>query len=129
MMIGDHEWTERKSRFQAVKAYTIALFHSFELGWEVMFRVGAHTYEQLLTLPLQERLSHIDRIERSLKACLIRELGSHGELHCLEMLLWPVRLSRWITVAITNERVPSAKEITDFLRKVIFEPAKTRKAE
>ena len=124
MLIGDHDWATAKSRVQAARAYIAALAKSFELGLEVVVRVGAHTARQLQALPPDDRLQQIDRLERSLTPWLKQQIGEGQDSDAAAILLWPLRLARHATLAEAKGRSLSENQFVDFVHKELFESAR-----
>src|SRR5262249_12739425 len=127
MLMGDYQWGTPGSRIEALKAYTKALVTSFELGIEVMVRVGMHTFQQLFSIGADDRLPQIDRLERLLQAWLQRDLGPGNDLDTAAVLLWPLHVARRVTLATADGRSLSAQATTTILREEIFESVGKRK--
>ena len=62
MLIGDHEWDHGKSKAEAMKAYTAALFPAGELGLEVMIQTGMHSVKAAAPLPAADRIQQIEKL-------------------------------------------------------------------
>jgi hypothetical protein len=123
MLLGDHQWDTGKSRTEAVKAYTAALIPASELGLEVMVQVGMHAVHRLLSLEAGQRLAHIDRSEKSLRAWLAQQTNTAEASASVAVALWPLRVARRITLASSGGRSLSERALTEILREEIFDAA------
>jgi hypothetical protein len=120
MLVGDHYWDTGKSKIEAMKAYTAAFVQAVRIDLSLAVRTGMHALQRLLSLDAEGRLDEINHLESSLKNWLNRQAETKHASRAVAIILWPLRLARRSTIASSNGRGLSQRQMLAALQQELF---------